>query len=133
MLAARAEAASWRWLASTKELQEQAYGYDFRVMRKSARAICDYLTHMVFAAINELVEASYEFEWKHWTREAAWYDRDLIVSEMVDTVHMIGNICVALGVDDDEWAALYRAKQAKNRERMAAKYTSRRDKPSAAR
>lgn len=127
----RERLAEWRWLASTKELQEKSYHHDFRAMARSARLMCDYLTHMVFSAINELVEAAYEFEWKRWTEEKPWYDRDQVVEELIDTAHFIGNAAVALGVTDEEWTRRYMAKQQRNRERMASKYTSRRDKPSA--
>jgi len=131
LAADRQRLAQWRWLASTRELQEEAYGHDFRAMGRSARLVCDYLTHMVFAAINELVEAAYEFEWKRWTSDKAWYDRDQVVEELIDAAHFIGNAAVALNVTDEEWARRYMAKQDKNRRRMAERYGSRRSKPSA--
>lgn len=127
----RERIAEWRWLASTKELQERSYGHDFRAMARSARQMCDYLTHMVFAGINELVEAAYEFEWKRWTADQAWYDRDAVVEELIDAAHFIGNAAVALGVSDEEWARRYMAKQEKNRQRMESRYGSRRAKPHA--
>lgn len=131
LTADREKLAAWQWLASTKELQEQAYGHDFRAMQRSARLMCDYLTHMSFAAINELVEAAYEFEWKRWTTDQPWYDRDAIVEELIDVAHFIGNMAVALGVSDEEWARRYTAKQQRNRERMENRYGGRREKPSA--
>lgn len=125
----RQRLAGWRWLESTRELQEKTFGYDFKLMRESGRAVCDYLTHMVFAGINELVEASYEFQWKRWTTEPPWFDRDAILAELVDASHFIGNAAVALGCTDEEWTRLYTAKQQKNRERQEAGYSGRRDKP----
>ena len=131
LTADRERLAAWRWLASTRELQERVYGHDFRAMARSTRMMCDYLTHMAFAAINELVEAAYEFEWKRWTTDQAWYDREAIVEELIDTAHFIGNMAVALGVSDEEWTRRYMAKQERNRQRMENKYSSRRTKPSA--
>lgn len=129
----REKAGAWRWLASTKRLQEEAYGYDFRTMRQVPRRVCDYLTHMSLGLFNEIVEAMYEWEWKRWSSAEAWYDRERILSELVDQAHFIGNMAVALDCSDEEWEKLYRAKQAQNRERMAARYPTRRPKPSEAR
>ena len=123
----------WRWLDSTRRLQEEAFGFDFRSMRQDARRVCDYLTHMALGAYNELTEAMYEWEWKQWTKDEAWYDRDRIIDELIDMDHFVGNMAVALGCSDDEWEARYRDKQARNRERMAGRYESRRPKPSAGR
>lgn len=40
--------------------------------------------------------------------------------------HFVANMLVAIGVDDEEWAATYQAKQEKNRRRMASgTYTAR--------
>lgn len=125
---ARERLAAWRWLESTKDLQEQAYGYDFRAMARSPRALCEYLTHMTFAAMNELMEASLEFEWKHWTSAPPWVDRDRLLEELVDADHFVANMAVALGCTDEEWSRLYQAKQARNRERMAGRYAGRRGK-----
>lgn len=129
LASAQTRLAAWRWLASTKDLQEQFYGYDFRAMARSPRATCEYLAHMSFAAINEIVEASYEFEWKHWTTDPPWYDRDRVVAELIDASMFIANMAVAMRVSDEEWTRRYMDQQERNRKRMAEKYSGRRAKP----
>jgi hypothetical protein len=122
LAADRAKLSRWRWLESTKRLQEESYGYAFEPMRKNIRSLCDYLTHMSLAAFSELAEVLYEFEWKRWTTDKAWVDRDNVVDELIDVVHFVGNMAVALGVSDEEWQRRYMAKQDKNRRRMAEGY-----------
>lgn len=126
--ARRERDAKWRWLESTKVLQEQSYGYDFATMARMPRQLCDYLAHMTMGIFSELSEVLYEFEWKRWTTDMPWFDRDRIIDECIDIQHFVGNILVAVGCSDEEYQRRYMAKQDKNRERMSTGYQQRRNR-----
>lgn len=124
----RARVAGWQRIESARVMQEEVYGYDFKAMRQNARRVCDYLTHMALAAFSELSEALYEFEWKRWTTERPWYDRDRILEELVDLDMFSDNMKAVLECTDEEYQRRYTAKQARNRARMAGGYASRADR-----
>lgn len=124
--ARRERESKWRWLESTKELQEKVYGYDFAAMARQPRLVCDYLAHMAMGVFSELSEVLYEFEWKRWTTDMPWFDRDRIIDECIDIQHFVGNMLVAVGCSDEEYQRRYMAKQDKNRQRMAVGYEQRR-------
>lgn len=121
----RAELAAFRRIESARRMQEEVYGYNFREMRKDLRRMCDYLTHMTLAAFSELNEALYEFEWKRWTTDEPWIDRDRVIDELIDLDMFSDNMKAALACSDEEYLRRYRAKQARNRERMASGYEQR--------
>lgn len=123
--AARRRMASWAKIDSARRMQEEVYGYDFRTMRMNTRALCDYLTHMALAAFSELAEALYEFEWKRWTTDQAWVDRDRVIEELIDLDMFSDNMKAALGCSDEEYQRRYTAKQERNRQRMAEGYAQR--------
>jgi hypothetical protein len=108
----------WVWLASTYELQTKTYGYDFRAM--SVKDLAKYITWNVFAAHQELAEASVEFSWAPWATDEPFVNRTRVVDELIDVLHFVGNIMVSLGVTDEELAVRYAAKQDKNRRRVAS-------------
>jgi hypothetical protein len=113
---------NWEWLASTKKLQEETYGYDLARLSSliDPEATAKYIDWNTTAAVQELAEVREEFSWKPWATDAAFVNRERIIEESVDALHFIGNILVGLGVDDAELAALYQAKQEKNRRRQAS-------------
>ena len=123
LAAARARQGGWLRIESARQMQEEVYGYDFRTMRTNTRALCDYLTHMALAAFSELAEVLYEFEWKRWTTDQAWVDRDRVIEELIDMDMFSDNMKAALGCSDEEYHRRYTGTQARNRKRMAEGYT----------
>lgn len=118
---------SWRWLASTKELQENTYGYKFESehIDHHPRLLAEYIEWNVFAAYQELAELSVEFSWKPWATDAAFVNRARVRDEAIDVLHFVGNILTAIGVTDEELAIHYQQKQEKNRRRAASgKYSA---------
>ena len=114
------DAARWLWLASTLELQTKVFKYDFDVMSRDTSALASYLMWNFFAAHQELAEAAVEFSWAPWATDEPFVNRDRVRDELVDALHFIGNVLVALGVDDVELEMAYRSKQEKNTRRAAS-------------
>jgi hypothetical protein len=114
----------WQWLASTKTLQEQTYGYYWQgwdLEAPKAKAMqAKYIQWNVFAAYQELAEMAVEFSWKPWATDSPYVNRDRIRDEAIDVLHFLGNILVCLGVTDAELAEHYQLKQNKNRRRAAS-------------
>ena len=113
----------WRWLESTRKLQETSFGvnYDELIGDKLA----DYLLVNAFSVNDEIAEAMKEFRWKSWsTGRGEFTDRDAFIDELVDAVHFIANAAVAAGATDEEWERRYRAKQARNAKRQEHGYDS---------
>jgi hypothetical protein len=108
----------WRWLESTRRLQEEAFGVDFSKRQEGAE-LADNLVHQGFALIIELAEAFGEIQWKDWANDRGQHNRDAVVGELVDVGHFLANLLVHLDVTDNEWERLYQAKQARNRVRQA--------------
>lgn len=107
--------APWRWLASTKELQERSFGQTFP---KIGDALADYVSMNALAAHVELDEALGEVGWKPWAIKRGWINREAFLTELIDAGHLIANMLVAAGVTDEEYETAYRAKQQVNRDRM---------------
>lgn len=120
---AEAEAAdeTWRWLASTVRLQEEAYGHvaDPSDAAKTSASIKE---NVLALAVELLGELPREFHWKYWSHDEPWYRRERIIQECVDVGHFLANVLVAVGCTDAEWEAAYRAKQEVNRERQRRLY-----------
>lgn len=112
---------AWRWLESTRHLQEGSFGVVYAELRDDALA--DYITWNIVALIAEVSEFLNECQWKTWAPHRGQVERDLAARELVDAAHFIANLAVAIGVDDDEWERLYREKQQVNADRQAAGYT----------
>ena len=108
----------WRWLASTVELQREAFGHDPLLVSEDIEKLCASLKDNTFQAIRELMEASLEFKSKDWSVDPPYVNRTPLVVELVDAAHFIANMLVNLRVTDEEWEALYRMKQDRNRRRM---------------
>jgi hypothetical protein len=110
---------TWGWLKSTKELQEDTYGYNlaFYASLADPEETARYLDWNTTAAVQELAEVREEFSWKPWATDEAFVNRDRIRDEVIDVMHFLANILTGLGVDDAELEVHYRLKQAKNRRR----------------
>lgn len=109
---------TWKWLDSTKALQEQAFG--FKLPLTEGTELADYVTWNHSALVQEASEMLAEFGWKPWTKNRGWVNRELALKEAVDVGHFLANILVSIGVTDEEWQAAYEAKQQVNRDRMAS-------------
>lgn len=110
----------WRWLASTRELQERYFNRDFDNQEPDEFADAIVMNHS--ALICELTEFMDEIGWKDWAAPRGWVNRDAAVGELVDVAHFLANLLLRLNVDDDEWEQRYRAKQEVNRQRKRSSY-----------
>lgn len=114
----------WRWLASTRELQREAFGLDPDRDSDNVPAQATRVKDNVLAAIVELVEMLNEVKWKYWSHEEPWVRRERVLKEAVDVNHFVGNALVAVGVTDEEYEEAYRAKQLENYARQRRQYVS---------
>lgn len=117
---AASERAPFRWLASTRRLQEEAYGHV--AAPEDVAATARSLRENLMAALLEMAEVGREFSWKPWAHDEPYYERQRVLEELVDVSHFVANMLVAVGVTDDEWEAAYRAKQRQNLVRQMAGY-----------
>jgi hypothetical protein len=114
------EEQNWGWLSSTKELQEQTYRYESPENMDDSE-VCNYIDWNLTAAVQELAELRVEFHWKPWATDPAYFNRERIIEEAVDTLHFIGNILHGVQCSDEEFWAEYRRKQEINKQRAASK------------
>jgi dimeric dUTPase (all-alpha-NTP-PPase superfamily) len=108
------------WLASTRLLQIQSFGSDPSILCNNDFA--EYIRWNVLAAQVELAEFIQETEWKPWkdgNGRPGVEGRERAVEELVDVMHFVANLLVALNVTGPELADVYRGKQQVNRERQA--------------
>lgn len=113
--------ADWNWLASTRALQQEAYGKDFdKPVDPDEFADSIVMNHS--ALIVELSEFMAEVGWKDWATPRGWVNRDAAVGELVDAAHFLANLLVRLDVTDKEWQERYQAKQQVNRTRQRTGY-----------
>jgi len=105
----------WRWLRSTLTLQTEVFGYTLPV--QDPTALSAYLSWNLLAAYQELGEIGVEFSWKPWAVDEPFAARERIRDEIVDVMHFLGNMLVAMGVSDEELEEAYQTKQAKNKRR----------------
>ena len=110
----------WKWLESTKELQEQIYHYDYQILRDNPPALARYIDWNLTAAVQECAEVREEFSWKPWARDEYFVNRNRIRDEVIDVMHFLGNIMTAIGVTDGELEDAYQYKQDINRQRQAS-------------
>lgn len=115
----------WKWLKSTKELQEEAFGITFPL---EPEPLADYITWNSTALVAELGELLQEVGWKQWATPRGWVNRDQAVKECVDMAHFLANMLVAFNVSDEEWEERYQHKQMLNAERQAEGYDGQSEK-----
>lgn len=107
------------WLATTRILQMNFFGNDPQTLE--GHALAEYVRWNELAAVDELMEALHEVNWKPWGKhDGGFKDRDAFVGELVDVLHFIANQLVAAKCSDQELSERYEQKQQKNRERMAS-------------
>lgn len=112
----------WKWLAATKKLQEDTYGYVFEHNDPLVhpQIVSQYLDWNTTAAVQELAEIREEFSWKPWATDSPFVNPIRVKQEIVDVMHFLGNMLVACGVDDEEFWEAYRAKQEINKQRQTS-------------
>ena len=111
------------WLASTAELQREAYG--FVADPENPAATSKSIRENVLPLIVEAVELLDNVSWKYWAHDEPFVNRDEVLKEAVDIGHFLGNILVDAGITDEEYWAAYREKQAINLERQIRGYAVR--------
>jgi hypothetical protein len=114
------EAQRWKWLESTRQLQEEFYGAHYPM--KEGEGLANYVTTNHSALVSEAGELLAEFGWKPWAQPRGWVNRANALKEAVDVAHFLGNILCAIGVTDEEWEEAYRKKQEVNRQRQRDGY-----------
>jgi hypothetical protein len=105
------------WLASTRTLQIEAFDVDPASLTGDDRA--DYVVWNSTALVVELGEFLQEVRWKPWQDgRGTIAEPNLAHLEIVDVLHFVANIAIAVGLDDVELSRLYEAKQLENRDRV---------------
>jgi hypothetical protein len=111
------------WVVKTRLLQVDAYGSDPELL--DGKEFADFVMWNVLAAEDELHEMLAEIPWKPWStrRERPDQDaRDRAVNEIVDVMHFLGNLLVALHATGDELTKRYEEKMTVNYRRMERGY-----------
>lgn len=102
------------------ELQTKSFGVD--PVRLDQQSKLDYIRDMTLACEDELHEALNECAWKPW-QTADHIDSEAMGAELVDALHFLVNLFLAIGWSADDVIQAYHAKAARNAERQAAGYT----------
>jgi hypothetical protein len=87
-------------------------------------AFAKYVRDMVLGAQVELGEFIQELPWKPWKNDAGRPDadaRERAVEELIDVLHFVLNLALAMRIDGDELIGAYTLKHQVNMRRMAAR------------
>lgn len=109
------------WLDEHKRLQAEAYGKDHSAVPTFDEWI-ENVRQQALAAFIELGEAIQELDWKPWAKEPGWPSEAAkykTLEEIVDLLHFVANILLALGFDAQDLGEAYERKMQVNRDRMA--------------
>jgi hypothetical protein len=101
------------------ELQKTSYSGDPAELPMKDRI--EFIRWNVIAIEDEIHEALGEVSWKPW-QTGEYINREAYVGELVDALHFLVNLCLAVGAGPDEIAERYFAKANKNKARMADGY-----------
>lgn len=102
-----------------RDLQRVFNGYELEDQSTELRI--DNIVLNVFALTKELSELTDEIGWKPWAT-SRHINRERAVEELVDVWHFFMNIMLHLGVDAEELAAKYAAKNKINHRRQTDGY-----------
>jgi dimeric dUTPase (all-alpha-NTP-PPase superfamily) len=102
-----------------KKLQEESFGIDFTDLSDEERS--QFIKDMVLAATDELHEALAEVGWKPWA-SSRHINREAFVGELVDVLHFIVNLWLAVGATPEEVEQRYQEKAEKNAKRQKEGY-----------
>jgi hypothetical protein len=98
------------WLSSTRRLQVECFGGD--PAHLEGEAWVAFIRNMTLGLIVEATEALNEVKAWKWWRSSERFDREAYIEELVDVMHFVGAMAVAVGVTDTEWAEAYAKKSA---------------------
>lgn len=104
-----------KWLAETKKLQEDSFGYTIADMSLDQKI--QYIKDMVLALEDEAHEVLGEVSWKPWANDK-FINRREYIKELVDLEHFVANLLIAVECTDEEFWAAYQDKMDVNRERQ---------------
>lgn len=102
-----------------KKLQEESFGVKLDELSEEARIV--FIKDMILAATDELHEALAEVGWKPWAT-SRHVNREAFVGELVDVLHFIVNLWLAVGATPEEIQDRYQHKADKNAKRQAEGY-----------
>jgi dUTPase-like protein len=109
-----------QWIESTLSLQRRAFGIDPPTLQ--GEDLANYIRWNVLACEDELHEFLQECPiWKPWSKSQV-VNTEAAVNELVDALHFIANLLVALGVTGTELGDKYRQKQEVNLMRQLSGY-----------
>lgn len=109
------------WLEYTRSSQRDMYGTDVPNMSKGE--LMEYIRLNVLAATDELHEVLAETGWKPWKKQGfGEIDFDNALSELVDVMHFIGNLFIAIDADGYDLSEAYNDKAAINKQRVSEGY-----------
>lgn len=106
-----------QWLEETRALQIQAFGKDPLALEGEDRI--EWIRWNVLAATDELHEMLNETGWKPWAT-SRHVNEKAAGGELVDVLHFVANLLLAVGWEDGTLEDAYVAKMQKNRDRMAS-------------
>lgn len=101
------------------KLQRDSFGIDPGQMSEDAKI--QYIRDMILAATDELHEALNETGWKPWA-SSRHINREAFVGELIDVMHFMVNLWLAVDATPEEIEQKYLAKANKNAKRQADGY-----------
>lgn len=101
------------------KLQKDSFGVDPDDLSNEERI--EFIKNMVLAATDELHEALNEVGWKPWA-SSRHINRDAYVGELIDVMHFLVNLFLAVGATADEVEYRYQEKADKNARRQLDGY-----------
>lgn len=102
-----------------KKLQEESFGVKLDELSDEERS--QFIKDMILAATDELHEALAEVGWKPWAT-SRHINREAFVGELVDVLHFIVNLWLAVGATPEEVQDRYQQKANKNAKRQQEGY-----------
>lgn len=105
--------------ARQAELQARSFGVDLASLSDEDRS--RFIRDMTLACTDELHEALAEVGWKPWA-SSRHVNRDAFVGELIDALHFLVNLFLAVGASADEVTERYMAKADVNRKRQEDGY-----------
>jgi dimeric dUTPase (all-alpha-NTP-PPase superfamily) len=100
-------------------LQKESFGIDPENLPEDEKI--QFIKDMILAATDELHEALAEVGWKPWAT-SRHINREAFVGELVDVLHFIVNLWLAVGATADEVEIRYLDKADKNAKRQTDGY-----------
>jgi dimeric dUTPase (all-alpha-NTP-PPase superfamily) len=109
-----------RLLSRQRALQVDSFGGDPNSFDTVTKV--QYIKDMVLALTDELHEALNEITWKPWSSAEPQINRSEYVGELIDALHFLLNLLLAVGVTHNELLDRYFSKAEVNEKRQAEGY-----------